>query len=72
MVSGTDSVRVMQGNQYPARLAFDYTLKDASDNVLKQGSENLKSSTGTVRTAESGAYGVEKRLLTNWFNKTLK
>lgn len=71
-VRGTDTVRVVQGNQYPARLAFDYTLKDASGNILKQGSENLKSTTGTVRTAKSTAFGIEKKMLTNWFNKTLK
>ena len=71
-VRGAETARVVQGNRYPAGFAFDYMLQDASGNVLKQGSENLKSSTGTVRTAKPGAYGIEKKLLTDWFNKTFK
>lgn len=71
-VRGTDSVRVVQGNNYPAKLAFDYFLSDAAGNVLKQGSEDLRSSTATVRTARDEAFGIEKKMLTNWFKKTFK
>jgi len=71
-VRGTDTVRVVQGNRYPAQLEFDYILSDAAGEVLKQGSENLKSTGATIRTASPGAFGIEKKLLTNWFKKTLK
>ena len=68
----TDSVRVVQGHRYPARLAFDFTLKEASGNVLEQGSEHLTSSSGITRTTRTEAFGIEKKMLTDWFNKTLK
>lgn len=71
-VGGADLVRVVQGNRFPAKLVFDYALKDASGSILQQGSENLKSSGGIVRPANKDAFGIEKNLLTNWFNETLK
>ncbi len=71
-VRTTDTVRVVQGHRYPARLAFDYTLKDTPGNVIRQGSEHLTSSIGITRTTKTEAFGIEKKMLTNWFKKTFK
>ena len=71
-VRGTDSVRIVQGNRYPAKMRFSYTLTDASGNTLKSGDESLSSTTSDVRTANKESFGVEKKMLTRWFNNTLK
>lgn len=69
-VRDMDQVRVIHEYDPPAKLAFSYTLKDASGNTLKQDDENLKSSTVIGRRITSEAFAIEKQMLTRWFKKT--
>ena len=70
---GTSNVRVYRDG-YPARLAFHYALFGKTDEILKEGSETLRSSSfsGTTgRTSRNESFQVEKKLLRDWFQRTL-
>ena len=70
---GTRSVRVYRDG-YPARLEFQYALYSETGELLKEGSETLQSSsfTGTTgRTSRNEPFQMEKKLLRDWFQKTV-
>lgn len=69
-LKGAETRRVIQANVYPARLEFDWYLIDADGKPLKSGHDRTTSTTATVRTARDEAYGIEKKLLIDWFNET--
>lgn len=69
---GTEMVRVIQSNNYPAKMSFSYKLTDKAGTSLMQGEETITSSTADVRTGQNESWGVEKNMLTSWFNKTFK
>lgn len=71
-VRGTEMVRVIRNNNYPAKITFSYNLTDKAGTSIKKGDETITSSTADVRMGQNESWGVEKRMLTHWFNKTFK
>ncbi len=65
-------VRVVK-DMYPAKMTFHYRLLDASGSVLKEGDEKLRSRTmsASMRTGSSESLEIEKRMLRNWFKRSI-
>lgn len=72
--SGHKDVRIVKDG-YRARMSFSYKLLDADGQVAKQGEEKLQSplSGGNISpTSKNEPFEIEKKMLTRWFNKTIK
>ncbi len=71
---GYSDIRVVK-SMYPAKIRFQYRLLDSNSNVLKQGSENLKSmppgSTASMRFNTNNPLDIEKRMLKKWFTQVI-
>jgi len=64
--AGPNSTRVVQ-NRTPARLSFNYALRDASGRVVASGSQTLVNSARPARsTAASGSLSTETQMLQRW------
>ncbi|WP_456415286.1 DUF3016 domain-containing protein [Thiolapillus sp.] len=72
---GYSDIRVVK-DMYPAKIQFQYRLLDSNGNILKQGSESLKSmppgSAASMRFNANNPLSIEKRMLKNWFTQTIK
>lgn len=64
--SGASSVRVVR-NRTPARLSFDYVLRDKSGRIVANASERLVDNGQRTGTASrSGTLSTENRMLQRW------
>ena len=64
--AGASSVRVVR-NRTPARLSFDYVLRNNSDRSVASGSQRLVDSAHTLSSRNrSGSLNNESRMLRRW------
>jgi hypothetical protein len=62
----SSSVRIVQ-NRTPARLSFDYALRDKSGRTVASGSQRLVDTAHTSSTRNpSGSLNTESRMLRRW------
>jgi len=72
--SGHKDIRIVKDG-YRARMSFSYQLLDAAGQVTKQGEEKLQSplSGPSINpTSKNEPFAIEKKMLSRWFNKTIK
>jgi hypothetical protein len=65
-------VRVVKEMYWPS-IEFSYELRDAQNQVIKSGSENIKDMDFLVlgaKSIKSTSFNYEKRLIDNWFKNT--
>ncbi len=75
IIQGYSDIRLIK-EMFPAKIRFNYRLVDIDGNILKQGNESLKSmppgSAAGMRFSASNRLSTEKRMLKNWFTRTIK
>lgn len=66
--TGARSVRVVR-NRTPARLSFDYLLRDKSGRSVASGSQRLVDTSSIGSSSRSGPLSSESRMLQGWLQR---
>lgn len=74
LIGGINRIRIVK-QMYPPRIKFNYQLVEKDKSIIAQGEENIRNTSFMTNQGlryKSDAFGFEKQLLENWFDKTFQ
>lgn len=74
LIGGINRIRIVK-QMYPPRIKFNYQLVEKDKSIIVEGEENIRNTSFMMNQSlryKRDAFGFEKQLLEEWFDKTFE